>query len=352
MVGERLAPRDSFAGHQLSTPEDALHRAYFNGEALWTYLTTPFLLAMDGVRIEETEPWQEGSETWRVHRAYFPGSIETHCLVQEFFFGEDIMLRRHDYSVSIAGSFGAAQLTSDYAGANGLRLPTNRRAYTRGPDRRLILEMLMVSIDISDVSFTYRSSAQAAGWIFPNNGVFPILKRRQIDSGLLSNIQYTSSIRMTWSTMTEFSDHRLSFDDLQIGQRFISRAYVVDEEQIKSFARQFDPQPFHLENEAAKNSLFSGLAASGWHTAAITMRLLVEGGLPLAGGVIGAGGQLDWPNPTRPGDTLQVESEVLEVRPSQSRPDRGVATVRSLTRNQRNEVVQRLTAKLIVARRV
>jgi acyl dehydratase len=86
--------------------------------------------------------------------------------------------------------------------------------------------------------------------------------------------------------------------------------------------------------------------------AAITMRLLVEGGLPLAGGVIGAGGELDWPNPTRPGDTLQVESEVLEVRPSRSRPDRGVATVRSLTRNQRNEVVQRLTAKLIVARRV
>jgi acyl dehydratase len=92
--------------------------------------------------------------------------------------------------------------------------------------------------------------------------------------------------------------------------------------------------------------------ASGWHTAAITMRLLVEGGLPLAGGVIGAGGELDWPNPTRPGDALYVESEVLEVRPSRSRPDRGVATVRSLTRNQRNEVVQRLTAKLIVARRV
>jgi acyl dehydratase len=153
--------------------------------------------------------------------------------------------------------------------------------------------------------------------------------------------------------MTEFgSDNRRYFDDLQIGQRFTSRAYVVDEEQIKSFARQFDPQPFHLDHEAAKNSLFSGLAASGWHTAAITMRLLVEGGLPLAGGVIGAGGELDWPNPTRPGDTLQVESEVLEVRPSQSRPDRGVATVRSLTRNQRNEVVQRLTAKLIVGRRV
>jgi acyl dehydratase len=168
-----------------------------------------------------------------------------------------------------------------------------------------------------------------------------------------NTLRQPASIRVIWSTMTEFgSDNRLYFDDLQIGQRFTSRAYVVDEEQIKSFARQFDPQPFHLDHEAAKNSLFSGLAASGWHTAAITMRLLVEGGLPLAGGVIGAGGELDWPNPTRPGDTLQVESEVLEVRPSQSRPDRGVATVRSLTRNQRNEVVQRLTAKLIVGRRV
>jgi hypothetical protein len=133
---------------------DALHRAYFNGEALWTYLTTPFLLAMGGVRVEETEPWQERSETWRVLRAYFPGSIETHCLIQHFFFGEDLMLRRHDYSVSIAGGFGAAQLTSDYVGVNGLRLPTKRRAHTRGADRRPILEMLMVSIDISDVSFT------------------------------------------------------------------------------------------------------------------------------------------------------------------------------------------------------
>jgi acyl dehydratase len=152
--------------------------------------------------------------------------------------------------------------------------------------------------------------------------------------------------------MTEFSGgNQLYLDDLQIGQRFTSRAYIVDEEQIKAFARQFDPQPFHLDNEAAKNSRFLGLAASGWHTASITMRLLVEGGLPLAGGVIGAGGELDWPNPTRPGDMLQVESEILDVRPSRSKPDRGIVTVRSLTRNQRNEVVQRLTAKLIAPRR-
>ena len=153
LVAERGAPRDSFAGHQMSTPWDALHRAYFNGYALWTYLTTPFLLAMNGVRVEETEVWREGTETWRVLRAYFPGSIETHSLIQDFFFGEDLILRRHDYCVNIAGGFAAAQLTSDYVVANGIRLPSKRRAYTRGPDRRPILEMLMVSIDISKVQF-------------------------------------------------------------------------------------------------------------------------------------------------------------------------------------------------------
>jgi hypothetical protein len=105
LVAERYAPKDSFAGHQMNTPWDPLHRAYFNGEALWTYLTTPFLLAMDGVRVEETEPWREGEETWRVLRAYFPGSIETHNLVQDFFFGKDLMLRRHDYNVNIAGGW-------------------------------------------------------------------------------------------------------------------------------------------------------------------------------------------------------------------------------------------------------
>jgi len=153
IIAERHAPRDSFAGHQMGTPWDPLHRAYFNGYAMWTYLTTPFLIAMDGVRIEETEPWREGTETWRVLRAYFPGSIETHSGIQDFFFGEDFRLRRHDYSVNIAGGFAAAQLTSDYVVANGIHLPSKRRAYTRGTDRRPILEMLMVSIDISDARF-------------------------------------------------------------------------------------------------------------------------------------------------------------------------------------------------------
>jgi hypothetical protein len=156
IVAERRLPRDSFAGHQMSTPWDSLHRAYFNGEAMWTYLTTPFLLAMQGVQVEETEAWHEGAETWQVLRAYFPGSIETHSGIQDFFFGEDLMLRRHDYNVNIAGGFGAAQLTSDYVVANGIHLPTKRRAYTRGNDRRPILEMLMVSIDITEARFEKR----------------------------------------------------------------------------------------------------------------------------------------------------------------------------------------------------
>lgn len=113
VVAERRAPRDSFAGHQMSTPWDPLHRAYFNGKAVWTYLTTPFLLALEGVRVEESEPWREGAETWRVLRAYFPGSIETRSVIQDFFFGEsDFMLRRHDYNVNIAGGRSAADLES------------------------------------------------------------------------------------------------------------------------------------------------------------------------------------------------------------------------------------------------
>jgi acyl dehydratase len=146
-------------------------------------------------------------------------------------------------------------------------------------------------------------------------------------------------------------EKRLYLDDLAVGQRFTSASHRFDADEIKAFARQFDPQPFHLDEATAKDTLFGGLAASGWHTAAISMRLMVEQGLPLAGGIVGAGGEIAWPQPTRPGDVLTVESEVLEVIPSRSRPDRGMAVVRSLTRNQRNEVVQSLTAKLIVPRR-
>lgn len=149
----------------------------------------------------------------------------------------------------------------------------------------------------------------------------------------------------------QHSNGALYLDDLAIGQRFGSRAHAVDEQQIKDFAGRYDPQPFHLDEATAKGTLFAGLAASGWHTAAITMRLLVDGGAPIAGGIIGVGGELAWPKPTRPGDILQVSSEIIEVTPSRTRPDRGMVTVRCETFNQRGEVVQTLTAKLVVPRR-
>jgi acyl dehydratase len=146
-------------------------------------------------------------------------------------------------------------------------------------------------------------------------------------------------------------DDRLYLDDFHVGQRFTSSTHMIDAAQIKAFARQFDPQPFHLDEEAAKGTMFGGLVASGWHTAAVSMRLQVESGLPIAGGMIGIGGEMSWPRPTRPGDVLRVVSEIMEVTPSRSRPDRGVVRVRSETRNQRDEVVQILDAKLFVPRR-
>lgn len=143
----------------------------------------------------------------------------------------------------------------------------------------------------------------------------------------------------------------LYFDDLHVGQRWTSGEHLLDEDQIRAFSRQFDPQPFHLDAEAAKDSLFGELVASGWHTAAITMRLLVESGLPLAGGLIGVEGAITWPRPTRPGAVLHVESELIELRPSRTRPDRGLITIRNETRNQHGETVQVLVAKLVVPRR-
>ena len=143
---------------------------------------------------------------------------------------------------------------------------------------------------------------------------------------------------------------RFTLDDLHVGQRFTSRTHRIDEAEIKAFAGSFDPQPFHLDGDAARDSIFKGLAASGWHTAAITMRLNVEGGLPFAGGLVGAGADITWPTATRPGDILHVESEVVEIIPSRSRPDRGMAKIQSRTINQKGEVVQILNAKMILPR--
>ena len=143
----------------------------------------------------------------------------------------------------------------------------------------------------------------------------------------------------------------LYLEDLVVGQSFTSGSQMVTVEAIKAFARQFDPQPFHLDEAAAAKSFFGGLAASGWHTAAITMKLLVESGMRLSGGLIGAGGELTWPRPTRPGDVLRVVSEVQAVTPSRSRPERGFVTVKCETRNQHGEAVQVMTSRMLVWRK-
>ena len=141
-------------------------------------------------------------------------------------------------------------------------------------------------------------------------------------------------------------------EDFAVGQTFGSRRLRVDKEQIKAFAAEFDPQPFHLDEEVARDTIFRGLAASGCHTAALTMRLLVESEFNPAGGIVATGvDELHWPLPVRPGDELQVKSEILGVRPSQSHRNRGVMKVRATTLNQNGQAVQIFVANLIVLRR-
>jgi acyl dehydratase len=144
---------------------------------------------------------------------------------------------------------------------------------------------------------------------------------------------------------------KLYLEDLHVGQRFISDTFVMTEERIKSFAEEFDPQPFHLEDAAAQNTVFRGLAASGWHTAAVAMKLLVTGGLPLGNGIIGMGGDLAWPKPTRPGDAVHVESEILEITPSKSKPNQAIVRIRSTTLNQNGDAVHQFTSKVLVFKR-
>ena len=143
----------------------------------------------------------------------------------------------------------------------------------------------------------------------------------------------------------------LHLEDFTVGQVFASGRLKVDAGDIKAFATAFDPQPFHLDEDKARDTFFKGLAASGWHTAALTMRLLVDSPIRPALGIVGAGGEISWPRPVRPGDELRVESEVLEVKPSQSRPDRGMIKVKTTTLNQNGEAVQVLVANLVVTRR-
>ena len=145
---------------------------------------------------------------------------------------------------------------------------------------------------------------------------------------------------------------RKYLEDFAVGQIYGSGRITVEKERIKTFAAEFDPQPFHQDEEAARHSIFGGLAASGWHTAALTMRLLVESDFKPAGGIFGAGfDEFRWPLPVRPGDQLHVESEVLDVRPSKSRPHQGLVKVRTTTKNQKGDAVQVSVGNLVVPRR-
>ena len=142
------------------------------------------------------------------------------------------------------------------------------------------------------------------------------------------------------------------FEDFRVGDRFRSADLKVVESEIMDYARRYDPQPFHTDPAAARQTFFGGLVASGWYTAAITMRLIAQSDIHIAGGMIGMGvDQLRWPRPVRPGDTLHVEAEVIEVRPSRSRPERGIVRVRNTTLNQNGETVQTMETSLFVPRR-
>ncbi|MEU6343117.1 hypothetical protein ABZ883_19500 [Streptomyces sp. NPDC046977] len=154
VVAERPDPRASFAGHELATPWDGLQRAYFNGYAMWTYLTTPFLLAMPGVTVTPLPDLHENGEQWHGLRAAFPEDIASHSREQEFWFGDDLLLRRHDYRVDVAGGFPAVQYVHHYIEAQGLRMPSKRRAYRCGDDGRPLPDELMVAIDISDLHYS------------------------------------------------------------------------------------------------------------------------------------------------------------------------------------------------------
>ena len=143
----------------------------------------------------------------------------------------------------------------------------------------------------------------------------------------------------------------LHLDDLVVGHKFATGSVTLTLEGCKGFAAEFDPQPFHLDEEAARESVFGRIAASGWYTAALSMRLLVDGELTIAGGLIGLGNEMTWPRPTYPGDTLRVETEVLAIRVSESKPDRGIVTARNVTLNQHGEPVQIAVVKMLVPRR-
>jgi hypothetical protein len=151
VIEERAAPRQAFAGHGRATPWDAQNVLYFGGYAMWTYLTTPFLLRLPGFRTEEVEPWNEDGETWRRLKATFPKDVHSHSAEQTFYFDASGILRRHDYSVDILGGTSSAHYVGDPKDVGGIVFPTTRRVYTKGPDNRPLLDSVVLAIDIKSI---------------------------------------------------------------------------------------------------------------------------------------------------------------------------------------------------------
>jgi acyl dehydratase/ribonuclease HI len=243
----------------------------------------------------------------------------------------------------------------DYAAAKGIkRLRVNS-------DSQLIVNQMkgLYKVKHPDLRPLHeRAKKQAAALEAFTIQYVPREQNREADAAANAALDHTGGVKPAFASseppkaVTPAPAKAFGLEDLHIGQRFTSGVYEMDEARMKAFAAEFDPQPFHLDDSAARRSIFRGLAASGWHTAAATMRLLVTGGLPFACGMVGLGGDIAWPNPTRPGDTLRVESEILEIAPSRTKPDRGVVKVRSVTVNQKGEQVQVLTTKILVVKRV
>jgi acyl dehydratase len=182
----------------------------------------------------------------------------------------------------------------------------------------------------------------------------PREQNREADAAANTALDATSGVKPAFASepaKTVNPAKALYLEDLYVGQHFTSGLYHMDAVRMKAFAAEFDPQPFHLDEAAAQRSIFRGLAASGWHTAAATMRLLVTGGLPFSSGIVGLGGEIAWPKPTRPGDTLRVDSEILKILPSRSKPNQAIVTVRCITVNQDGDQVQVLTTKILAFKR-
>ena len=239
----------------------------------------------------------------------------------------------------------------DYAAASGIK---RLRVYS---DSQLIVNQIkgLYKVKHPDLRPLHeRAKKQAAALESFTIQYVPREQNRDADDLANAALDSTSGVKPAYASAPAkvvTPAKVLYLDDLHVGQKFSSGTYRMTEDRIKTFAAEFDPQPFHLDDMAARNSVFRGLAASGWHTAAATMRLLVTSGLPFAGGLVGLGGEISWARPTRPGDTLRVESEILAIVPSRTKPNQAVVTVRNTTLNQKGEEVQVLTTKILAFKR-